>query len=76
LGISDSGRVYILVTEVPVSTTGLKFKKQPLFKRWRVSQFKSRADLIATCLASVHIPFFMDGQIWKQWRGLRCIDGR
>ncbi|CAI5487585.1 unnamed protein product, partial [Closterium sp. Naga37s-1] len=49
--------------------------RAPWFQRQVVSQFASRADLIACCLASVHIPFFMDGRPWTLYRGRRCVDG-
>ncbi|CAI5515273.1 unnamed protein product [Closterium sp. Naga37s-1] len=49
--------------------------RAPWFQRQVVSQFPSRADLIACCLASVHIPFFMDGRPWTLYRGRRCVDG-
>ncbi|CAI7903110.1 unnamed protein product [Closterium sp. NIES-54] len=49
--------------------------RAPWFQRQVVSHFPSRADLIACCLASVHIPFFMDGRPWTLYRGRRCVDG-
>ncbi|GJP54159.1 hypothetical protein CLOM_g13260 [Closterium sp. NIES-68] len=49
--------------------------RAPWFQRQVVSAFPSRGDLIACCLASVHIPFFMDARPWTLYRGRRCVDG-
>ena len=40
-----------------------------------VSEFDSKKDLIHACLASSHIPFYMDGQIFCHWRNKRWLDG-
>ncbi len=39
-----------------------------------VSEFESRDDLISACMASVHIPFFMDGRATWRFRGESHID--
>lgn len=65
-----SGRVFILVTSV--HPQGLVW---PPLQRQRVCNFSSREDLISTCLASVHLPWVMDGGIFRNWRGLQCVDG-
>jgi len=43
------GRVYISVVRLP-------------FRREYISTYTSKQDLIATCLASAHIPLLMDGR--------------
>ncbi|CEM32869.1 unnamed protein product [Vitrella brassicaformis CCMP3155] len=35
----------------------------------------SRGDLVDALMASVHIPFFLDGRLWCRYGKLRCIDG-
>jgi hypothetical protein len=39
-----------------------------------VSDFSSTADLIGACMASVHVPLFMDGAVAARYRGDACID--
>ena len=55
------GRVNILVS-------------QPMRSARCVSDFHSRQDLIDACLASAHIPLFMDGALTAPFRGGRYID--
>lgn len=38
------------------------------------SQFSSRDDLINACMASVHIPIFMNGSLYTTYKGISCID--
>jgi predicted acylesterase/phospholipase RssA len=59
----DNQRLSLLVTPVP------SFGKQ------RVQTFQSRDDLIQCCLASVHIPWFLDGKLFTTYRDTPCIDG-
>ena len=40
-----------------------------------VYDFTSKQDLIDACLASAHVPFFLDGNAYCMYRGQRCIDG-
>lgn len=40
-----------------------------------VYDFTSKQDLIDACLASAHVPFFLDGNAYCTYRGQRCIDG-
>lgn len=40
-----------------------------------VFDFTSRQDLIDACMASAHVPFFLDGNAYCMYRGQRCIDG-
>lgn len=40
-----------------------------------VSNFASKKDLIEAILASTHIPFFMDGKPWREFRNENFIDG-
>ena len=55
------GRVHILVY-------------QPFHGRRLLSEFESRGDLIAACLASCHIPWYMDGGCTARFRGGHYID--
>lgn len=58
-----SGCVSIIATEVP--TLRLRC----------LNNFKSREDLINACMASVHIPFFLDGNPSYSYRGKQYVDG-
>ena len=37
--------------------------------------FSSRQDAMEACLASCHIPFFLDGRGWRLFRGEKFLDG-
>ena len=39
------------------------------------SNFDSKKDLIDACVASSHIPFYMDRHAFYHWRGKRWLDG-
>lgn len=56
-------KVSLLVTEVPS------------FKITKLSQFYSKQDVIDACLASVHIPLFMDKKWTAEFRNAPHIDG-
>ena len=56
------GRVHITVLCLP-------------YRRHHVSDFRSKEDLIETCLASAHLPLVMDGRPFCMWRGWPCVDG-
>lgn len=56
-------KVSLLVTEIPS------------FRVRKISQFTSRRDLIEACLASVHIPLFLDGKLTTKFRNGPHIDG-
>ncbi|CAM9782980.1 unnamed protein product [Ectocarpus sp. 6 AP-2014] len=45
------------------------------FRRRAVSDFTSKSDLIKACMASVHIPWFMDKHFSARHRGGRFVDG-
>jgi len=47
----------------------------PSFGKENISRFESRADLIRTNMASIHIPWFLDGKLATSYRGGPCIDG-
>lgn len=53
----------------------LEFARQLGFKRRLISDFKSKEDIIDCCMASVHIPLFMNGYPWTRYDGKRVIDG-
>ena len=67
------GRVSVLVREVSL------LKDTSLTKPWTqevaVSDFKDRGDLISSCMASVHVPFFLDRQMTATFRATQCVDG-
>ena len=58
-----SGRVQIVVTEAP----RLRLRS--------INQFGSKEDVINACMASVHVPFFLDGNPTYQVRGRHYLDG-
>jgi len=58
-----AGRVRLIATEVP--TLRLRY----------LDEFESREDLIDACMASVHIPFFLDGNASFTYKGKRYVDG-
>jgi hypothetical protein len=89
-----SGEVFVLVTALrtrdssassSASSSSYDSPPSPLLwpplERRRVSDFSCREELIDACLASVHIPLFMDGRFFfasdagPGLRGLRLIDG-
>jgi hypothetical protein len=47
----------------------------PRFRRITVSDFRDKEDLIQCNLASVHIPWFLNGKWTTRYRDMRCIDG-
>ena len=56
-------KLSILLT--PLSTLG----------KHRVSRFVDRNDLIQANIASIHLPFFLDGRFASTYRGSLYIDG-
>ena len=40
-----------------------------------VSKFHDKQDLIDACLASIHIPYLIDGRMFYRFRGMWSIDG-
>jgi len=55
--------------------TILAIRTLPIPARERVSQFDSKTELIDSCMASCHIPLFLDGRFTARLRGGRYIDG-
>lgn len=47
----------------------------PLKQPYLCSGFTSKAELVEACMASCHIPFFIDGKIVTKFRGEAVIDG-
>jgi len=47
----------------------------PSFGKSRVSRFENRQDLINANMASVHLPWFLDGNLTSNFRGKPHIDG-
>ena len=67
------GNVFVLVTVVEDISA---LPGRPILSRRRISDFANRQELIDCCMASVHIPFFMDGRCFNtKFRGLRLVDG-
>lgn len=65
--ISCSGKVSISVTVLSCAFVP--------FHREVVNTFSSKQDLIDACLASVHVPFFLDGKFSHRYQGDTCLDG-
>lgn len=57
------GKLKLVVTQIPS------------FEIAYVEDFTSKPDLIEACLASAHVPFFLDGRATCNYRGQECIDG-
>ena len=53
----------------------LVITKIPSFDIAYVQDYTSKQDLIDACLASAHVPFFLDGKATCSFRGQACIDG-
>lgn len=47
----------------------------PDWKQIGISDFKDKKDLINTCMASSHVPFFLDFKLARSCRGRQCVDG-
>ena len=62
-----SGKVHISITTITAACIPLRRKV--------VNTFSSKQDLIDACLASSHIPFFLDGKFSRSFRGDSCVDG-
>jgi hypothetical protein len=62
-----SGKVNISITTITASF-------HPLHRKV-VNMFSSKQDVIDACLTSVHIPYFIDGNFFRTYRGDRCVDG-
>lgn len=45
------------------------------FNKLLVDRFSDRTDMIDTCLASCHVPFFLDGNAFTIFRGTPTVDG-
>ena len=63
-----NARVYISVTHIQPSLF------EPM-KRNQISTFQSKEEVIDACMTSVHIPFFIDGNAVRDFRGDLCVDG-
>ena len=61
--ITSSERLALLVTPVPS------------FGKTRVTQFQDKRDLIRANMASVHLPWFLDGNLTTEFRNKAHIDG-
>ena len=44
------------------------------YQRKSITRFKTKKDLIEACMASVHIPMFLDGKVKERWRALPALN--
>jgi hypothetical protein len=65
--LTCSGKVNISVTSLTVTLVPLH--------RHVINSFESKQDLIDACLTSVHVPYFIDGNFFRKYRGEKCLDG-
>lgn len=63
MNLSDGEKLALLVT------------KMPSFQKEKISKFENKGDLIRANMASVHIPFFLDGKLTTDFRSKPHIDG-
>lgn len=49
--------------------------KAPKLDQFEVNRFDSKEDLIEAVMASAHVPFFLDGRPFLQYREQPCWDG-
>lgn len=61
--LSDGEKLALLVTKIPS------------FQKKKISKFESKQDLIRANMASVHIPFFLNGKLTTEFRSRPHIDG-
>ena len=47
----------------------------PPCRRVTVSRFEDKDALIDAAMASVHLPYFLDGRATARFKGQRCVDG-
>ena len=47
----------------------------PPLRRIRVDAFADKDFLVSAALASVHLPYFLDGKATARFDGQRCVDG-
>lgn len=66
----DKNRLYIAATPFSLRQT-FKNGRKPVY----LSSFQTKAELIEACMASIHIPFFMDGKVYSKYQDKRYIDG-
>lgn len=59
---------------VAVSVCHLRPSILPL-KRKSYDRFATKKDVIEACMASVHIPFFLDGKVSRWFKGEAYVDG-
>ena len=67
------GRVELLVTALPNNLR--EAMTLPNLRVLTVSDFADSDALIDANLASVHVPFFLDGRAVARFRGGACVDG-
>jgi hypothetical protein len=64
------------LTEKDLSRVHIAVTPRFIFSGTRhISNFQSKEDLIDAVMTSIHIPFFMDGNAWRTFRGNHFIDG-
>jgi Patatin-like phospholipase len=62
--LAESRSLSLLLTPVP-----------NFFGKEKIDKFQSRRDLIECNMASVHLPWFLDGELTSSFRNRRYIDG-
>lgn len=62
------GRLAVAVKAVPRL-------RRPWFETELVDEFEGRRDLIEACMASVHVPLFLNRRWTARFRGARYVDG-
>eukprot|EP00281_Chroomonas_sp_CCMP1168_P020382 CAMPEP_0206229282 /NCGR_PEP_ID=MMETSP0047_2-20121206/9614_1 /ASSEMBLY_ACC=CAM_ASM_000192 /TAXON_ID=195065 /ORGANISM="Chroomonas mesostigmatica_cf, Strain CCMP1168" /LENGTH=394 /DNA_ID=CAMNT_0053652571 /DNA_START=75 /DNA_END=1260 /DNA_ORIENTATION=+ len=62
-----SGRLHVSVAEVK--------PRLKVLERCLINSFDNRSEFIEACLTSVHIPYFLDGKPFREYRGRKCVDG-
>lgn len=52
-----------------------KYLPLPLFKKNIISEFHDLEDILECCIASSHLPFISNGNLYYQYKGQYCVDG-
>ena len=66
-----AGRLSIALTPLKRRFDPWLHRRDPIL----ITEFESRDDLIGALMCSSHIPFYLDGQYSRQWRGTWWVDG-
>lgn len=69
--LPDDAVAYTTARETSLLVTRLPY----VLQKQRIASFTDRQDLIDCNMASVHLPYFLDGQLTTTFRTRPCIDG-